>query len=365
MYLQASTFPKSISNFFKSIRPPAQWEGLHIEYEKEKDGSLIFNKVSSILKSGESLNNLKELSIRRVYADPLPGVSSLPTTLLSKSDATLLSKWQLTKLKSLKLSNVIPVFSTCVHVRELDFSLSPDPELGEQVPWDIVSLRIFLGKFPLIESLSLFFVDVAVPEEEDSDAEEELEGEPMMLDRLKSLKLSMSYNTEAKFLTNVMDSFEAPVLNEMTIIMKYDSSDNDLPSPEIWIDALFETRQGIRTFPRLETFSVSVNDSRLCEIPFNTLFEAVPRVQRLKLQMPQFSMLSIHQLKDLCSLHLKRSHDNELTFNAENFKEYFRKMRKRGELEFFEKLELEGDFKLDHEKKNFRRLLGDKFIWKN
>ena len=122
-----------------------------------------------------------------------------------------------------------------------------------------------------------------------------------------------------------------------------------------------------REFPNVKTFSLNLVE-RSAKLYSSIAFGALPQLRNVVLELPQCSDLDLpsdaaesespsESLEELRCFHLKNCNlfdkDSVLTF-----------LKGRGGLGKLEKVEIEGCYNLRRYKGDFKKMLGDKFVWK-
>jgi len=286
--------------------------------------------------------------------------------MLSEADDELLSGWQITGTKFLKLKNIIPRKLLCSSLKEFTLKLDKN---GPSFYWDLGALKDLLWYLRSIESLTFTFCRARSLVEGPQNGEE---SRPATFFHLTSLRLEVLFSTETSFVTRVMDMIDAPNASKMSIYMRYDSKE-DVVGPEEWIFALLKSPTGmIRTFPNVEDLDIEVDDITCYALPYDTVLRAVPRVRNLTFDIPRGILAPCLEyiaekfgcLKDLRSLRMKNCTGCN-TYDVGSLEKYFEALQGRGELERFERFELEGCSKFAQQKSAFECLLGKRFVWKD
>lgn len=358
----SSKSKRTATDFIQLLHPSKQWKGLHVRYHNESDGHSVFEHISKMFDG--DLGQLKSLTLSHDWYHWFGQDEEIevepPSTMLSEVDEEHLSKWKLRNLENLELMNIIPYGLLCFGLKECAITLSrSDPSFR----WDLLALKIFLGRLHNLESLSLTFSGARTP----SRAVEHDDAEPTILRRLTSLIVNIQYCTEEGFVKEVMDMLDAPLLSKMNISLQYNSDDNEEPGPSAWLDAIFKSSPcAIRTFPNVEECHLSVKDD-VRHLPYEAVLRAIPRVRDLTLDLPQCAEPSFDDLgenygclRDLHALRLRNCAD----MHGHSVSSFIENLHEHEKLKQIDELEVEGCRNVATSKGSLEKLLGDKFVWK-
>ncbi|KLO08012.1 hypothetical protein SCHPADRAFT_944805 [Schizopora paradoxa] len=358
-----------VSEFLEIARPSDDWRSLSISYDGAEAGSEIFRAICS--DSRYNFAKLRNLSIQRGTYDAwdgnIIGVVA-PATRLSASDNELLSNWQIPGTEVLELGNIIPSALSCPNLRDLTTSFN---KFDKPFLWDIDALTSLLRQLSSIENLT-FRVSYAnaLPDNPQTRSA----SSPARLPHLKALSLHVNIFTEEMFLLRVMGMIDAPNVSKISMTMNYDYSRSNIGPPQ-WLSALFEPQAGgIRSFPSVKDLEVITEDStrNFQELPFDKLLRAIPNVHKLSFNIPGGVLSPAFQnirekfgcLTETRNLFVK----NCVGRNDDDVRElamYLSGLERRGELDRFEHLELNGCSKFTRFKGHFERLLGGRFTWRD
>lgn len=393
----------SIDNLLGLVHPAKQWKGLDVRFCKRRNGHDFFKRIAS--GAMRELNLIETLAIQHDWEhlgshidddgayddddydddnysedsdaedeDDEPEEDE-PSTNISQSDSTRLSKLSLPKLNKLKLVNLIPSRINCPNLRMCHLELS---RMINVFTWDLQALKGLLSSIHLVESLSFRFCNAGTSEDHDVSR-----SEPVKFPNLKSLTMTIEGYTQTKFLNGIMGIMDVAVVSDLKISMgiytlsvQAEAEDVKTRLPVDWLGAIFRSwgyrgtgESGLRIFPNVEVLRLEIFEEAEL-VPFSDIFQAVPRVRDLTLELPrcyepQFSFTSgrrFEGLNGLRSLHLK----NCTSFSGHDWRTFLKERNETGDIEKIERVKVEGcnDFLRYWGANEFRKLLGDKLDWK-
>ncbi len=352
---EIETSKQGISDFVKQLHPIAQWRELNLQYESDESGCLLFEVIGpQVVDSFESLTTLSISYLGFLVDDDAP-----PPVFPTRCDE-ILTRWRMPKLDSLVLSNAIPSrMLRCPALKNCSISLG---HFIDNAPsWNMKQLRTFIGlSLDSVESLTMVFDGTLT-------SEPRLTTQAYTLFKLTTLELRVKPGTDARVLEQFMGMVDAPNLSKLKVELFWSpGSSSRLPSR--WLDAIFQPTKGtIRTFPNVRDFSIITEERDGVRLPCLPMLRALPRVQSLSMSIPSIELPNFSQCKfqfgclhDLQTLRLSncRSPYSGYIFN------FLSDLEKCGQLEQFQKLELDGCCGVVGDKQCFHRLLGGKLTWK-
>ncbi|KLO15105.1 hypothetical protein SCHPADRAFT_902676 [Schizopora paradoxa] len=348
---------KSVSNFLKLISPTENWNGLYARF-REKGQMHHFVDSISALSRGRFLS-LDKLSLRLDWTLSMDDDDSDGGMPFSHSSMPSLSSWNLPRVKELTLANFIPSVINCPALRKCHIEIAD----MESASGDLRALKAFFGCLTLVESLSILLVNVYMLQPLGR------KSKPVKLSRLEKLEVSVQGDTEEEFLGGLMGLIDVTPVKELkvsTCPIDVNEGGNIDEKHEEWLSAIFRSKpskssksgDGVRMFPNVEKFSLELEEGALFFSERDT-FRALPRVRDLTLELPRCNNphLPADLLKGLRSLHYKNC-------NFFNDDSTLKSLKERGDLKNIEKVEIEGCYNLRRYKDEFKKVLGDRFIWK-
>ncbi|KLO15093.1 hypothetical protein SCHPADRAFT_927374 [Schizopora paradoxa] len=362
----AYDFPKagkSIPELVEHTLPAMRWKGLNIHLMKRKDGHDAINHISTIsdgnFPSLESLSLQLDWEYNKAQTND-DDVDDMDFSInLSNSASSLLSDWCLPKLSRLRLKNLFPYTIDCPNVRTCHIELT---QLFGTNRWDLEGFEGFLECMPLIESLSLSFLNAWSLTRHDFAGTE-----PIKFLHLKSLEISVQGNTSEKFLRSIMNMMDFTAISDLTVSLCPICPDETMDSGkkvEEWLGVIFflDSSSGFgtrkRVFPDVEVFRLDLQEDG-DHFSYRDIFGALPRIRDLTLELPGCGEPDIptRDMKGLRSLHLLKS---GFYYSGETLKF----LKEQNELGKIEKVGIEGCSNLVRYKDDLKDLLGDKFVWK-
>lgn len=366
---------ETLEEFIHLLHPANQWKHLIVQSE-EDDTSRVVDVLTSTTRG--DFRSLESLSLQLNWEDEEYDIEEdvgVPHTNLSDSDAALLSTWKLPALRDLAIRNFIPRGITCPNLRHCDIDLS---RYTQTFSWDINALKNFLRSVHLIESLSFTFNCANSPAgygNHDAGGSSNLN---VKFPRLMSLVIHVGHQTQAKFLADIMDAIDTPVLTTLKVFMDDIDGTNfelEATSYHAWLCAIFTSSSSSsartpRVFATVTTLDLHVPLDN--ERPQNdVVYPAVPRVQHLRLKVPPSPTTSGRRARDIfkrcdfrCWENLRTIHIGCTPSNDALWCMFvaLRGMLAQKKLEKLEEIKLAGLSGISYCKEKIKELLGDKLV---
>lgn len=287
------TASKDLSTFLDDVHPREQWKELNLRFSDDDSAVRLFNTMASKeSKPRTPFSSITSLSMTSSGADA--DEDFIPSLFPPRCNRVF-SCWDLHKLSSLSLTNIIPNPNySLINVRDVSITLGQIEDAPNGIyKWNMQKLCQFLLVLHPVQSLKIKF-DAAGTE----DADFEMQGTGLFrqLSELTSLSMSICGKTDPIVLKKFVEMVDMPKLANLDIEIQWTNPDQ----PAVYLNTLFKPTPGsIRTFPHVRKASLRIQHSGGgFEYPGVTLFRALPRLTSLSLATPGFQIPNLLTCKN-------------------------------------------------------------------
>ncbi|KLO19792.1 hypothetical protein SCHPADRAFT_992412, partial [Schizopora paradoxa] len=375
---------ESIANLLQIVHPANQWRALEARFTDRSHGHDFFERITTMSKG-----DLRILEILNIFHDwdrcttqidtvkyddteaHYRGIDDNCGTNFSEVDSALFSQWNLPKLKCLRIENFIPSRVNCSNLVECNLELSFQ---GDDFNWDLRALKIFLQSIVSVEKLKFSLwnartrTEYMLPEG----------SKQIRFECLKFLTIEVGGNTDENLLWGLTDMMDLTTVTDLDILMVIRTKkwyDDDPPleysKPAKFLNAIFafpsnrrEETGRVFKFPNVETLRLDLKEEGQ-DVPFDKIFEAVPRTRDLSLELPHCGGPDVSQNLPPCKNLRNVCFTNCTSFSKAEVMRFFKNRGEEGDWEIssIQRIEIEGCNALKDHKDDFKKIFGDKLVW--